>query len=62
MTREMVLAMLKAERDVARSNQLSLRLTEAERARLGKAAARHKVKAATLARTLILAGLDDLER
>jgi hypothetical protein len=58
----MVLAMLKSERDVARSNQLSVRFTEAERSRLGKIAARHKVKAATLARTLILAGLDDLER
>lgn len=61
MTKDMVLTMLKGERDVARSTQLSVRMTKAERERLGKIAARHKVKAATLARTLILAGLDDLK-
>ena len=61
MTKEAILAMLITERDVARSNQLSVRLTDTERMRLNKAAARHRVKSSTLARTFILAGLEDLE-
>ncbi len=61
MTKDSVLAMLKTERDEARSTQITVRLAVAERSRLAKAAARHKVKSAALARTLILAGLDDLE-
>lgn len=61
MTRETILAMLKAERDEARAVQISVRLTRAEQLTLNKTAARQKVRPAALARMFILAGLDELK-
>jgi hypothetical protein len=60
MTRDRIAAMVKAERETGRTALLTLRLTPDERRRLDKAAAGQKLKPATLARVLILAGLDDL--
>lgn len=61
MTKDAILGMLRTERNVARSTQITVRLTEAERFRITKAANKHKVKPAALMRTFILAGLEDLE-
>lgn len=62
MTRETVEAMLARERSTPRRDtQVVIRFSAEERERLLTTAQRQGVPAATLARVLILAGLDDLE-
>jgi len=62
MTRATLLSLIEKQRTAPRRDHpLSLRLNGGELRRLKTAAKRHGIPAATLARLLLVAGLEDLE-
>ena len=61
MTRQRLFELLEEARVVRRDKPLSVRLSDDEHARLFAVAEKQRIPAATLARLLIVAGVEDLE-